>query len=137
MGQKDNRANERPEISELTRRERQIMEVIYDLGEASAQQVVSSLPGKQVNATVRTMLGVLEDKGYLRHERVKGKFIYSPTIPLNQARKSALNHVMETFFKGAEASAVISILRASDANLTDEDAEKIQELIERTKKEGR
>ena len=99
----------KPQIKELTRRERQIMEIVYQMGKATAAEIVADLPGKAVNATVRTMLAVLEEKGYLKHEREKGRFIYSPTIPLKRARKSALDHVMETFFKGAEASAVVSI----------------------------
>ena len=127
---------DRPKINELTRRERQIMEVIYGMGKATAAQVVENLPGKAVNATVRTMLGVLEDKGYLMHEKEKGRFIYSPTIPLKQARKKALDHVVETFFKGAEASAVISILKKGEANLSDGDADMIIELIKKSREEG-
>ncbi|NIO29793.1 MAG: BlaI/MecI/CopY family transcriptional regulator [Candidatus Latescibacteria bacterium] len=128
---------EKPKINELTRRERQIIEVIYRLGRATAVEVVDSLPGKPNNATIRTILGVLEEKGYLRHETVKGRYIYYPTIPLYQARRTALNHVLETFFKGSEASAVISILKKSDAKLTKEDVEMILELINKSRKEGR
>lgn len=113
------------------------MEVIYDLGSASAVQVVENLPGKPVNATIRTMLGVLEEKGFLSHERDKGRYIYSPTIPLKQARSNALDHVVDTFFKGAEASAVISILKKSEANLSESDADMMLDLIKRSRKEGR
>ncbi len=127
----------KPRINELTRREREIMEVIYRLGNATAAEVVDNLPGDSNNATIRTMLGVLEEKGFMTHKTVKGKFFYSPTISLNQARKSALNQVLETFFKGAEASAVISILKQSDAGLSDDDAEMILELINKSRKEGR
>jgi predicted transcriptional regulator len=129
--------SDKPKIQELTRRERQIMEVIYKLGEASAVDIVDNLPGKPNNATIRTLLGVLEEKGFLRHETVKGKFIYQPTIPLHQARKTALNHVVDTFFKGSEASAVISILKKSEANLSADDLEMILELITKSRKEGR
>ena len=128
---------DRPNISELTKREREIMEVIYDLENTTAAQVVEKLPGKPVNATIRTMLGVLEEKGFLRHEREKGRYIYYPTIPLSQARKSALHNVVDTFFKGAEASAVISILKKSEAGLSGSDADMILDLIKRTRKEGR
>jgi predicted transcriptional regulator len=126
----------KPKISEMTRREREIMEVIYRLGNVTAAEVVDELPGKPNNATIRTMLGVLEEKGFLTHETVKGKFFYSPTIPLKQARNTALNQVLETFFKGAEASAVISILKQSDAGLLEDDAEMILELIKKSRKEG-
>jgi predicted transcriptional regulator len=128
---------DKPKISELTRRERQIMEVIYRLGSASAVDVVENLPDEPNNATIRTMLGVMEEKGFLRHETVKGRFIYHPTIPLSQARRTALNQVLETFFKDSEASAVISILKKSDSNLSQEDAEMILELIKNSRKEGR
>jgi len=128
---------DKPEISELTRRERQIMEVIYRLDSASAADVVENLPEKPNNATIRTMLGVLEEKGFLRHESVKGRYIYHPTIPLHQARRTALNQVLETFFQDSDASAVISILKKSDSNLSTEDMEMILELIKNSRKEGR
>ena len=126
-----------PDITDLTKREREIMEIIYRKGHATAVDVMENLPGKPANATVRTMLHVLEDKGYLKHAREKGKFIYSPTIPLAKARRSALEHLLNTFFKGAEASAVISILKKSDASLSQEDMDLIVSLIEESRKEGR
>ena len=80
---------------------------------------------------------MLEDKGFLRHETVKGKYIYYPTIPRQKAARAALNQVLETFFKGAEARAVISILKKSDAKLTDEDVELILDLIDKSREEGK
>jgi predicted transcriptional regulator len=126
-----------PKLSELTKRERQIMEVVYRFEKASAVEIVEHLPGEHKNATIRTLLGVMEEKGFLRHESVKGKYIYYPTIPLQKAARAALNQVLETFFKGSEARAVISILKKSDANLTDEDVELILDLINKTREEGR
>ena len=126
-----------PKLSDLTRRERQIMDVIYRLQKASAVEIGEHLPGEHKNATIRTLLGVLEEKGFLRHETVKGKYIYHPTIPLQKAARAALNQVVETFFKGSEARAVISILKKSDATLTDDDAEMILDLIERSREEGK
>jgi predicted transcriptional regulator len=128
---------EKTDLKELTRRERQIMEIVYQLGRATAIEVMANLPGRPANATVRTMLNVLEEKGYLRHETEKGKFIYIPTIPLASARKTALDNVLETFFRGAEASAVISILTKADANLTEEERKRILEIIEESRKGGR
>jgi len=128
---------DKPKLDDLTRRERQIIEVVYRLGEASAVDIVDNLPGDPKNATIRTILGVLEEKGFLRHETLKGRFIYYPTIPLHQARRTALNQVLETFFNGSEASAVISILKKSDSDLSKEDAELILELINESRKEGR
>ena len=128
---------EKTDLKKLARREREIMEIVYQRGRATAAEVMASLPGKPANATVRTMLGILEEKGYLRHESEKGKYIYFPTIPLASARKSALDGVLETFFKGAEAAAVISILTKADANLTEEERMKILEIIEKSRKDGR
>jgi predicted transcriptional regulator len=128
---------DKPKLDDLTRRERQIIEVVYRLGEASAVDVVDNLSGDPKNVTIRTILGVLEDKGFLRHETLKGRYIYYPTIPLHQARRTALNQVLETFFKGSEASAVISILKKSDSDLSKEDLELILELINESRKEGR
>jgi predicted transcriptional regulator len=125
-----------PKLSELTRRERQIMDVVYRSGNASAAEIVEHLPGEHKNATIRTLLGVLEEKGFLRHESVKGKYIYYPTIPLQKAARAALNQVLETFFQGAEARAVISILKKADSALTDEDAELILDLIRKSREEG-
>ena len=85
----------------------------------------------------RRLKDKLEGKGYLRHERDKSRFIYYPTIPLAKARRSALEHLLETFFKGAEAHAVISILKKSDAKISQDEIESILELIEKTRKEGR
>ena len=90
----------RPKLSELTRRERQIMDIIFRLGRATAVDVVESLPGKPVNATIRTLLNVLERKGFLRHKREKGRFVYTPTISKAEARKSMLRHLLRTFFRG-------------------------------------
>jgi BlaI family penicillinase repressor len=126
-----------PDLHALTRRERQIMEIIYQHGSATAVDVMEQLPGSPVNATVRTMLTVLEEKGYLRHERMKGKYVYYPTIPLQSARKTILDNVVDTFFKGAEAAAVISILKKKDANLTDRERRQILDLIEESRKGGR
>ena len=126
-----------PKLSELTRRERQIMEVVYQFPKASAVEIVERLPGEHKNATIRTLLGVLEEKGFLRHESVKGKYIYYPTIPLQKAARAALNQVLETFFKGSEARAVISILKKSDATLTDDDVELILDLIDTSREEGK
>ena len=82
------------------------------------------------------MMQRVEEKGFLKHETVKGKYIYYPTIPLQKAARAALNQVLETFFKGSEARAVISILKKADASLTDEDAQRILDLIEKSREEG-
>ncbi|MBU1699546.1 MAG: BlaI/MecI/CopY family transcriptional regulator [Candidatus Eisenbacteria bacterium] len=126
----------KPKLSDLTRRERQIMDIIFKSGEATAVEVVEGLPGRPVNATVRTLLNVLETKGYLRHKVLKGRFIYSPTISTAEVRRNMLKHVIETFFKGAEASAVISILKESELSLSKKDKEDILKLIKDSRNQG-
>ena len=127
----------RPDINDLTRRERQIMDIIYRKGSATAVDVMDRLSDNPVNATVRTMLSVLEEKGFLRHESDKGRYVYYPTIPLTSARSKVLDNILETFFSGAEASAIISMLKKSEAKLSDEERRMIIDLIGRMKKEGR
>lgn len=127
----------RPDLNDLTRRERQIMDIVYRMGNATAVDVMERLPDNPVNATVRTMLSVLEEKGFLRHESEKGRYVYYPTIPLTSARNKVLDNILETFFRGAEANAVISILKKSEAKLSDEERRMILDLIGRSKREGR
>ncbi len=126
-----------PKLSELTKRERQIMDVVYRLGKTTAAEIVDNLPGKPVNATIRTILNVLETKGYLKHKRVKGTFIYQPTVSAAKVRSGMLKNVVQTFFDGAEGRAVISILKQADASLTEEDRQEILKLISKSKKQGR
>ncbi|MCK4349869.1 MAG: BlaI/MecI/CopY family transcriptional regulator [Candidatus Krumholzibacteria bacterium] len=127
----------RPDLNDLTRRERQIMDIVYRMGNATAVDVMERLSDNPVNATVRTMLSVLEEKGFLWHESEKGRYVYYPTIPLTSARNKVLDNILETFFRGAEANAVISILKKSEAKLSDEERKMIIDLIGRSKKEGR
>ena len=117
-------------IKKLTPRERELMEVVYKLGEATAVDVMEHLPGSPNNATVRSMLKVLVEKGSLQFANVKGVYLYRPTVPLDQVRKSALDYVMSAFFEGAEASAVLSILKRKDSQLSDEDRKRIMAMIE-------
>jgi len=127
----------KPHLDELTRRERQIMNVIYRLGRATAVNVVKNLPGEPNNATIRTLLGVLETKGHLKHETVKGRFIYAPTLSAARVRKGLLKQIVETFFRGAEGHAVISILKEAEADLSEDERAEILRLIDRSREQGR
>lgn len=127
----------KPDLTDLTRRERQIMDIVYRSGSATAAEVMDQLPDNPVNATVRTMLNVLEKKGFLRHESEMGRYVYYPTIPLRNARSTVLDNILETFFSGAEASAIISILKKSEAKLSQEEREMIIDLIGKSKEKGR
>ena len=122
--------------STLTRRERQIMDVLYRRGRATAAEVMEKLPGDPHSSTVRTQLRVLEDKGHVRHEEEGLRFIYVPAVPRHAARKSALRHVVDTFFEGSTEKAVAALLGSDAAGLAEDELERIAELIEKARKEG-
>lgn len=119
----------------LTRRERQIMDVIYRRGRATAGEIVADLPGTPANATVRTQLRVLEAKGHLRHEEHGLRYVYLPTVPRHSARKSALKHLVDTFFDGSGAQVVAALLGGEGARLKDDELERIAELVREARKE--
>ena len=121
----------------LTKRERQIMDVLYRLGRATAAEIREGLPGQTSDSTVRTQLRVLEDKGHARHEEHGLRFVYLPTVPRHAARKSALNHLVDTFFDGSHAKVVTTLLGSDAARLSDDDLDRIAELIASARKAGR
>ena len=120
----------------LTRRERQIMDVLYRLGRATAAEVMAALPGDPNYSTVRTQLRVLEDKGHVRHEEEGLRYVYAPAVPRHAARKSALKHLVETFFDGSAEQVVAAVLGGEASRLSDEDLERISGLIEKARKDG-
>jgi predicted transcriptional regulator len=121
----------------LTKRERQIMDVLYRLGRATAAEIRESLIGEPSDSTVRTQLRVLEDKGHVRHEEQGLRFVYLPTVPRHAARKSALNHLVDTFFDGSHAKVVTTLLGSDGSRLSDDDLDRIEALIASARKAGR
>jgi predicted transcriptional regulator len=126
----------RPLHATLTRRERQIMDILYRRGRATAGQVMDDLPGNPSYSTVRTQLRVLEEKGHVRHEEQGLRYVYMPAVPRYAARKSALRHLVETFFDGSAEKAVAALLGGEAARLSEEDLERIADLVAKTRKEG-
>ena len=120
----------------LTRRERQIMDILYRRGRVTAAEVMSELSGEPNYSTVRTQLRVLEEKGQVRHEEEGLRYVYSPAVPRRMARKSALRHLVDTFFEGSAEKAVAALLGGEGARLTDEQIERIAGMIEKARKEG-
>lgn len=120
----------------LTRRERQIMDILFRRGRATAADVMEELPGEPSYSTVRTQLRVLEEKGHVRHEDDGVRFVYMPAVTRHAARKSALRHVIETFFDGSPEKAMAALLGGEASKLTDAQLERIAELIEKARKEG-
>lgn len=122
--------------AELTRRERQIIEVIYRLGESSATDIMKELPDELANATVRTQLRILKEKGIVRH-RVDGKrFLYSATEPRKSAAKAALRKVVEVFFGGSLEDALATHLSDPKAKLSAEQLQRLRELIDKHDSKG-
>ena len=121
---------------QLTKRERQIMDILYKRGRATAGDVMDELTGTPSYSTVRTQLRVLEAKGHVRHEEEGLRYVYIPALPRHAARKSAVRHLVETFFEGSTAKAVTALLGGDAARLSDEELERIAALIERARKEG-
>src|SRR5688500_10953934 len=122
--------------SVLTRRERQIMDILFRRGRATAAEVMEELPGEPSYSTVRTQLRVLEEKGHVRHEEDGVRFIYAPAVTRQSARKSALRHLVETFFDGSPEKAVAALLGGEGAKLTEEQLDRIADMIDKTRREG-
>jgi len=122
---------------DLGRRERQIMDVIFELGEASVADVLARLPDPPSYSAVRTMIRYLEGKRHLRHRRVGTKYVYRPTEPKESVSRSALSHLIKTFFGGSALDAVAAILDVSSEKLSDDDLDRIERLIGEARKEGR
>ena len=122
--------------STLTRRERLIMDILYRRGKATAGEVMDELPGDPSYSTVRTQLRVLEEKGHVRHDELGLRYIYVPAVPRYTARKSALRHVVDTFFDGSTEKAVAALLGGETPKLSDEELNRIADLIAKARKEG-
>lgn len=120
----------------LSRRERQIMDILYRRGRATAGEVMDELSGSPSYSTVRTQLRVLETKGHVRHEAEGLRYVYIPALPRHAARRSAVRHLVETFFEGSSAKAVAALLGGDAARLTDGELQRIAALIEKARKEG-
>ncbi|MCP4689183.1 MAG: BlaI/MecI/CopY family transcriptional regulator [Desulfobacterales bacterium] len=114
------------------------MDTVYKRGSASAADIVSDLPDRPGYSTVRKLMSILEDKGFLYHEREENnRYLYHPAIPAEEARESALAHILDTFFKGSAGRAAIALLKKSDAHISEEEKRKIVRLIEVSKRKGR
>ncbi|HEY0866831.1 MAG TPA: BlaI/MecI/CopY family transcriptional regulator [Fimbriimonas sp.] len=117
----------------LSRRERQIMDIVYERERASAQEVLDALPDPPSYSTVRALLKILEDKGQLAHEQEGARYVYLPTKPREAAAKSALRQVVRTFFGGSVSDVVATLLSDKEMDLSDKDREELRKLIEEAK----
>jgi predicted transcriptional regulator len=119
----------------LSKRERQIMDVLYKAGRASAADVRDQLPNDPNYSTVRAQLRVLEEKGHVKHEEKDLRYIYFPTVPRDKAKRSALQHLLDTFFEGSAEQAVAALLDNSAAKMRPEELDRLSKLIEQAKRE--
>jgi len=122
--------------SDLSRRERQIMDILYKSGRASASEIHAAMPDAPTYSAVRAKLRVLEEKGHIRHEEESLRYVYSPVVGRDTARRSALRHMVSTFFAGSVEETVAALLDLSAANLDAKDLERISRMIETARKQG-
>jgi predicted transcriptional regulator len=126
-----------PVRSELSRRERQIVDAVYRLGPASAVEIRDAIPEPPSYTAVRTLLGILLEKGHLRAEAVGGKNIYEPTVPRDEMAKSVIDSVLANFFEGSVERVVATLLDREEIRLSDEELTRLAELVEQARREGR
>ena len=125
-----------PDPSKLSRRERQIRASIYRRGRATAAEVLEDLPDPPSYSAVRALLRLLEEKGHVRHEQDGPRYVFLPTVTRDRARKSALKHVVRTFFDGSPTDAVAALLDG-DTKLDESELDRLSAMIEQARKEGR
>jgi predicted transcriptional regulator len=124
-------------LTNLSRRERQIMDAVYRLGRATATDVLAQIPEPPGYSAVRAMLRVLENKGHLRHVLEGKSYVYYPTLARTRASRSALQNMLRTFFDGSTEKAVAALLDMSRADMTDDEFARLSRLIDQARQEGR
>jgi BlaI family transcriptional regulator, penicillinase repressor len=120
----------------LSRRERQIMDILYRRSRATAAEVMTDLPGEPSYSTVRTQLRILEGKGHVRHEEEGLRYVYSAAVPRHSARRSALRHLVDTFFDGSTEKVVSALLGGEGSRMTESELDRIAALIDKARKDG-
>src|SRR3972149_5714972 len=120
----------------LSRRERQIMDVLYRQGSATAAEVLEKMPNPPGYSAVRALLRILEEKGHIRHEESEGKYVFIPTVPPDKAKRSAICHLVETFFDGSREEAVAALLDTKSSRLSDKELDRLQGLVDKAPKRG-
>jgi BlaI family transcriptional regulator, penicillinase repressor len=121
----------------LSRRERQILDILYRRGAAGAAEIQAGLPNRPSYSAVRAMLRILEEKGHVKHQEREGRYFYAPTVARDRARRSALVHLLETFFNGSPHQAMATLLDVSASSLSPEELDRMADLIVKARKEGR
>jgi predicted transcriptional regulator len=120
----------------LSRRERQIIDILYTQGRATAAEVQASLPDPPSYSAVRAMLRILEEKGHVRHQQDGPRYVYLPTIARDSAKKSALRHMLQTFFDGSAEQAISALLDDQSARLSDAELDRLAKMIQQARRTG-
>ena len=123
--------------STLSRRERQIMDVLYVLGRATAAQVRDRLPDAPGYSAVRTLLRILEEKGHVRHEEDGPRYVYLPVVPARRAQRTAVTHLVKTFFQGSAEKAVAALIESADTKLSDQEIDRLEQIVAAARQKGK
>jgi BlaI family penicillinase repressor len=126
-----------PDNQNLSRRERQIMDILYRLGSATAAEVKENLTDAPSYSAVRALLRILEEKGHIKHAYDGPRYVYAPIVSRPVAQKSALKQIVKTFFDGSTSNAVAALLDMSAKDLSDSELERLAAIVEQAKREGR
>jgi len=121
---------------DLSRRERQILDILYQRGQSTAAEVQSALPEPPSYSAVRALLRILEEKGHVRHEQDGPRYIYLPTVPRDNAQRSAMRHLLQTFFDGSAEQAISALLDDSSAKLSSVELDRLARMIDTARKSG-
>jgi BlaI family transcriptional regulator, penicillinase repressor len=125
-----------PHHHELSRRERQIIDILYTQGQATAAEVQVALPDPPSYSAVRAMLRILEEKGHVRHQQDGPRYVYLPTVARDSAKKSALRHMLQTFFDGSGEEAISALLDDQSARLSDAELDRLARMIQQARRTG-
>jgi predicted transcriptional regulator len=124
-------------LQSLSRREREIMDIVFGMASATASEVRDRMPDPPSYSAVRATLRILEHKGVLKHEHDGKRYVYRPTLHPSKARRSAIEHLVNTFFDGSAAGAVLTLLERPGSEISADDLDRMAELIDRARREGR
>jgi predicted transcriptional regulator len=122
--------------NDLSRRERQIVDILYAQGQATAAEVQASLPDPPSYSAVRAMLRILEEKGHVKHEQDGPRYVYVPTVARDNAKRSALRHMLQTFFDGSAEQAISALLDDSSTRLSDRELDRLARMIDQARRTG-
>ena len=126
----------KPNHQDVSRRERQILDILYQNGRATAAEVQAGLPEPPSYSAVRALLRILEEKGHVRHEQDGPRYIYLPTVARDNAQRSALRHILQTFFDGSAEQAISALLGDASAKLSRAELDRLARLIDSARKSG-